>query len=100
MSYGTVSVSYLRIALLAAGDGGVSAPALLDRAGIPAETLEDPEGRVPFAQYVALVNDAAARAQDDAFGVRMGRMIQRNHHATTLLVMTGPTLGAVFEQTT
>jgi AraC-like DNA-binding protein len=53
---------------------GVDYGALLRQAGIDPVLLGDPENRVPFHRYVALLEAAAAATGDDLIGMRLGAM--------------------------
>ena len=70
---GTVLAAMVQGNLHAAGAFGLDADALQRAAGLSAEALADPDGRVPFERHVALWEaiDAAPRALD--FGMWLGR---------------------------
>jgi len=56
----------------AAAGRGVPAGALYRAVGIDPEMLNDPDARIPFAQIVALYEQAATLTGDDAFGLHVG----------------------------
>lgn len=51
---------------------GADREALLERSGIAAEALADPDGRVPFARYVALMRAAKTLTGDPALALHYG----------------------------
>lgn len=51
---------------------GVSSETLLDRSGIGADRLADPDGRIPFMAYVELVRGAIAASGDTGLVLRFG----------------------------
>ena len=56
----------------AAAVRGVPAGALYRAVGMDPEVLNDPDARIPFAQIVALYEQAATLTGDDAFGLHVG----------------------------
>ncbi len=98
MRGGTVTVSWVWMVARAAEAHGVPTPALLDEVSFAREQLQDPEGRVPFQQYLALFDLAARRTGVTDFGLQAGTYVRPNLHLTTLLVLNGPTLRAVYER--
>ena len=56
----------------AAAGRGAPAAALYRAVGMDPEVLNDPDSRIPFAQIVALYEQAARLTGDDAFGLHVG----------------------------
>jgi AraC-like DNA-binding protein len=56
----------------AAASQGVPAGTLYRAVGMDPEVLNDPDARIPFAQIVALYEQAATLTGDDAFGLHVG----------------------------
>lgn len=54
--------------------GGIERSALLERAGLRADALDDPDGLVPFEAYVAAWETLAAAPGNADFGLRLGAM--------------------------
>jgi hypothetical protein len=61
----------------AAAGRGVPAAALYRAVGMDPEVLNDPDSRIPFAQIVALYEQAARLTGDDAFGLHVGEHADR-----------------------
>jgi AraC-like DNA-binding protein len=74
--------------------------ALLREVGLPARCLDDPDLRVPFASVVRLLELAAARAHEPAFGLRMAESRGLSNLGTLgLLLRDEPTLRDALEAT-
>jgi AraC-like DNA-binding protein len=72
--------------------------ALLHEAGLPARCLDDPDLRVPVASVVRLLELAASRAREPAFGLRMAESRRLSSLGTLgLLLRDEPTLRGVLE---
>jgi AraC-like DNA-binding protein len=53
---------------------GIDYAMMLGRAGIEPAVVDDPENRIPYRQYVRLLEDAATATGDDLLGLRLGSM--------------------------
>jgi len=74
------------------------APALLREAGLPARALEDPDLKVPARAVGELLELAAARGGEPAFGLKMAESRRlSNFGYLGLLVRDEPTLGRAIE---
>lgn len=58
---------------------GLPAQHLLARAGIPANALTDPNGRVPYARYSQACDIAAADLKDPSLGLKLGQSVRPGH---------------------
>ena|SRR5688572_2509520 len=71
----------------------LDARALLQEAGLPARCLDDPDVRVPVVRVVRLLELAASRAHEPAFGLRMAESRRlSNLGMLGLLLRVEPTL--------
>ena len=98
MRGGTVTVSWVYMVLRAAEFYGVDAEVILDAVPFDRQVLADPEGRIPFLAYLALLERAVVVTGVSDFGLQAGTFVRPNLHLTTLLVLNGPTLHAVYER--
>ncbi len=98
MRGGTVTVSWVFMTLRAAETHGVSREAVLEDATFDLSVLTDPEGRIPFDAYLALLERTAHLTGAQDFGLQAGTYVRPDLHLTTLLVLNGPTLQAVYER--
>lgn len=71
----SVGAGYARGLLELAVARGADRRALLDLARIEPATLEDQDGRVPFARYVALMRAAKALSNDPALALHYGEAV-------------------------
>lgn len=72
MSEPTVSASYAKELLDFAVLHGANKATLFETSGIRPVDLQDPDNRLPFAQYVALMNTSKVFCDDPAFALRLG----------------------------
>jgi len=68
----TVSAGYARNLFDYAASVGIDPQALADRSGIAPADLDDPDARVPMAQYVAAMQAAKAQGGAAAFALDLG----------------------------
>ena len=68
----TVSAGYARNLFDYAASVGIDPQALADRSGIRPADLEDPDARVPMAQYVAAMQAAKTQGGAAAFALDLG----------------------------
>ncbi|MBV9930481.1 MAG: AraC family transcriptional regulator [Alphaproteobacteria bacterium] len=68
----TCAAGFARALVDLAVAGGADRPALLNAAGIEAVDLEDPDRRIPFERYKALMRAAKALTGDEAFALHFG----------------------------
>ncbi len=71
----TVGAGYARGLLEFAVAGGAGRPELLEASGIAAADLDDQDGRVPFASYVALMRAAKRFTNDPALALHYGEAV-------------------------
>jgi len=80
---------YREIALAA----GLSPQRMLAEAGLSPDALRDPDLKVPVERVVRLLEESAARARDESFGLRMAESRQlSNLGPVGLLLRDQPTL--------
>ncbi len=72
MPEATVSAGYAKSLLDFAVRKGADARTLLARAGIAEDALTDPDNRVPFANFVALMRAAKDESGDPALALEFG----------------------------
>lgn len=75
----SVGVHYMRLLTDYAASHGLPLERLLASAGISPETMNDPNGRVPFADFARACEIAATLIGEPGFGVRLGASIQAGH---------------------
>ncbi len=68
----TVSAAYAETLVAFAAARGAERDVLLARAGLTARALAEPDARLPFAAYEALMREAASLCGDPAFALRLG----------------------------
>jgi AraC-like DNA-binding protein len=71
----TIQAKAVEKIVRAAAAHGVNARDLYEAAKVDPEGLDDPDGRIPFAQVVALYEQGASLANDDAFGLHVGEAV-------------------------
>lgn len=82
----------------AVGQGAEQA-ALLDRAGLRAADLEDPDSRLPFATYVGLMRAAQDLCGDPALALHFGEAVDLAEMSIVGLIMNASaTMGDAFAQ--
>ncbi|HEY4115485.1 MAG TPA: AraC family transcriptional regulator [Rhizomicrobium sp.] len=70
----SVSAAFAKGLLDLAVEKGADAKSLLQRSGIAAEALDDPDSRIPFARYIALMRAGKALATDPALAMHYGEV--------------------------
>lgn len=82
-----------------AASRGADRSALASQAGIDARLLEDPDNRVPFAHYAALIKEATALLKDSAFALRYGEAVDMSEVSIVGLIMNASeTMAEAFGQ--
>lgn len=76
MAEPTIAAGYPKALLEFAVSKGAERGALLDRAGLSADILEDPDSRVPQSAYVALLDGAVALLDEPALGLQFGEAVR------------------------
>lgn len=77
---------------------GLDAHALIAQAGLPAACLSNPDLKIDAQVTLAMIEDAAARAREPAFGVRMGeRRRMSNIGPLAVALRDEPTLQHVLD---
>lgn len=90
----TILVRSVRKIADAAAARGVSAEELYGAVGLDPALLEDPDNRIPFAQFVALYEAGAALTGDDAFGLHVGETSTPElFDVLGYVIINSPTLG-------
>lgn len=90
--------SVLKIAA-AAREGGADVSELYRAAGFDASALADPDARIPFAQLVALYEQAARLTGDDAFGLHVGESVTPTmFDVVGYLTVNSATLGEAYRR--
>src|SRR5215218_5454510 len=91
---GTISVKAVGKILDAASELGVPRGELCRAVSLDPAAAEDPDGRIPYAQVVALYEEGARLTGDDAFGLHVGeRTSLRVFDVLGYVLMNSPTLG-------
>ena len=81
----------------AAAANGVTAEALYASAKLDPSVLLDPDNRIPFAQLVALYENAADLSGDTNFGLHVGESVNPSaFDVVGYCAINSPTLGAAF----
>ncbi len=75
----SVAVHYMRMLTDYAARQDLSTEYLLKQAGIPSETLTDPNGRVPFNDFSRACDLAAEFLHDPCLGLKLGQSIRSGH---------------------
>ena len=90
----TILVRSVRKITDAASARGVGAEELYSAVGLDAALLEDPDNRIPFAQFVSLYETGAALTGDDAFGLHVGEISTPElFDVLGYVIINSPTLG-------
>lgn len=101
MSTDSVLVPIVRAELALAEELGIDAQALAAEVGLRAEELQDPDGRVSLAKYIALVHALARRPGVEDAGVRVGKEARLEHMGVVGWAMAeAPTVGEALEHWT
>lgn len=95
----TIQVKAVVKILDAAAHAGVQPIALCRTVGLDPKLIDDPDNRIPFAQFVALYEQAARLTGDDAFGLHVGeRTSPTRFDVLGYVVINSPTFGAAFDR--
>ncbi|WP_228893375.1 AraC family transcriptional regulator [Pseudoduganella aquatica] len=98
--HGRVAGSSLQPLLEAAAARGVAAQALEQAAGLAAGALEPLPDSLPAADYVRLLDTAAALADDPHFGLHVGERVKLGTYSVYgLILLSCRDFGHAFEQT-
>lgn len=93
-----VPVHHPRLLVETAVRLGADRAALFENVGVAAETLEQPEARISYAQLNTLERNALRLTGDPALGLRFGRAIRASHFGLLgLAYVSKANLGAAFE---
>ncbi len=96
----TVSAGYARALVDVAAARGAAAAKLLRKAGVISAALDDPDARVAFDDFKALMRAAIALTGDPAFALHFGRASRFQEMSIVgLIAHASTTMGEAFEQT-
>jgi AraC-like DNA-binding protein len=85
--------------LIAAAPSCINSLRLCEAVGLDASRLNDPHGRLPMRQLIALYETAARMTNDSAFGLHVGmRTSLRAFGVLGYVVMNSATVGLAFER--
>jgi AraC-like DNA-binding protein len=85
--------------LIAAAPSRINSRKLCEAVGLDASRLNDPHGRLPMRQLIALYETAARMTNDHAFGLHVGmRTSLRAFGVLGYVVMNSATVGLAFER--
>lgn len=99
MSEATVSAGYVKALLDLAAAKGANPGSLAERSGLQLNLLENPDTRVPFRVFKALMLDAKDACNDPAFGLHFGEESRFEEISIVgLICQSAETMGAAFEQ--
>jgi len=85
--------------LIAAAPSCINSLRLCEAVGLDASRLNDPHGRLPMSQLIALYETAARMTNDSAFGLHVGmRTSLRAFGVLGYVVMNSATVGLAFER--
>ena len=85
--------------LIAAAPSRINSRKLCEAVGLDASRLNDPNGRLPMRQLIALYETAARMTNDAAFGLHVGmRTSLRAFGVLGYVVMNSATVGLAFER--
>lgn len=95
----TVSGGYARALVDLAEAQGADRRLLLRRADVPAEALDDPDARVAFGRFKALMLEAKALCAEPAFGLHFGERTRFvDMSIVGLICHAANTMGEAFEE--
>ena len=95
----TILVRSVRKITDAAAARGVGAEELYRAVDLNPALLDDPDGRIPFAQLVALYEQAARLTGDDAFGLHVGESSNPElFDVLGYVLVNSPTLGEALDR--
>ncbi|HLN93913.1 MAG TPA: AraC family transcriptional regulator [Thermoanaerobaculia bacterium] len=93
MTEATVVASFVRGLMDFAVSKGANRKELADRARIDPAELQDPDGRIPFGKYVALMRAAKELCNDPALALHFGEAVDMSE--MTIVGMTGNPSGTM-----
>jgi AraC-like DNA-binding protein len=93
MTEATVAASFVRGLMEFAVSNGADPRELADRARIDPADLQDPDGRIPFGKYVALMRAAKELCNDPALALHFGETVDMSE--MTIVGMTGNASGTM-----
>ncbi|ABD27036.1 transcriptional regulator, AraC family [Novosphingobium aromaticivorans DSM 12444] len=97
MTAPTISAPFLRHVANCVELTGRSAAPLLEELGIAQERLDDPEGLIPLAAFLAFFESAATLVRNPHFGLHAGRLAGSDSLGPlSFLFLSAPDLGAAF----
>lgn len=100
MAEPTVSAGYARSLVDVAAARGASPAALLAAAGVEESMLDDPDARIAFSRFKALMHGAKAFTGDAAFALRFGAESRLTEISVVgLIAQASTTMGEAFDQT-
>lgn len=100
MTEQTVAAGYVRALFDFAVSRGADAKSLLSEAGLAAGALADPDARLPFARFAALMRAAKSLTRDPALALRFGAETPFTELSIVgLIAHASATMGEAFEQT-
>ncbi|MEN8719946.1 MAG: AraC family transcriptional regulator ligand-binding domain-containing protein, partial [Oceanococcaceae bacterium] len=79
----TVSTHFVRLLTEYAAASGLVVSPWLQANGVDPATLDDPDGRIAFADYDVLLNDLAAQLTEPHIGLRLGQTARLAHLGTS-----------------
>src|SRR5665647_3740785 len=85
----TVAASIVRSLMELATSKGASRKTLANRARIVLPDLEDPDNRIPFSKYVALMRGAQELCNDPAFALHFGEEVDASEISLVHMMMGG-----------
>jgi AraC-like DNA-binding protein len=99
MSDGTVSAGYARALVELAVSKRADAKTLAERSDLKLQLLENPEARVPFGTFKALMLNAKDLCNDPAFGLHFGEeSVFADMSIVGLICQSAGTMGEAFHQ--
>ena len=84
----TVSAGIVIGLIAFAAERGADAGALVERAGLASAALDDPDDRVPFERYAALMRAAKEMTNDPALALHYGELVDMSEVSILGLIMT------------
>src|SRR5436190_14631856 len=95
----TIQAKAVEKIIRAAAAHGVKARDLYQAVDLDPDGLDDPDSRIPFAQLVALYEQAAKLTKDDAFGLHVGETVDpKAFDVLGYSVINSSTLGEAFDR--
>jgi hypothetical protein len=82
----TVTAGLTRAVLRYAAERGADRTALLEVSGLRGDCLDDPDSRVPLAQFMALMKACVSHCRDPVFALRFGEVVHTEDLSVALMV--------------